>query len=484
MGILLGVSLLIFGLLHRAMPRSYARILDEQVFENAVELARELEVTPRDEWDHLLVLFSVENQANVVFYELGDEDEAARDDADGVGIFISEITATVVDGDVVIMDSEGMVISSEGNTVLFDLFGTQNSVHTSLMFSFYFEYEQAEYVMVVESQNFVRAASQMEMIFLQLAPYIFLIILGVSLVTSFFYTRILARPVVDIARQSMKLVDLDGSWEWESNRRDEIGMLGGYLKMMYDQLMATLDELRYANGKLQDEIERERELERRRRDFFTAISHELKTPVTILKGELEGMILNVGKFKDRDKYLQEAYATSESIEKLVREIMMLAKLDTINLKLENVDFGDMVADVLAIYEPMVEEKQLEVKRMGVPSFEVRADATQLQTVLSNIISNAIKHTPAGSCIWVNLEKESDTAVLKVENEGVYLEEMEIDKLWEPFYRPDKSRNRDTGGSGLGLYIVKSILDLHGFECGLHNTSRGVLFVVRVPFDAG
>jgi len=432
----------------------------------------ELQMTPRSDWEQLVLLFSIQNNAGVVIQEV-DSDVY---ESESYGIFISEQIA--------IGDDEGVAVISGGGAIISDLFGTRSHLHTSVMFSFAFEYNMTQYVMAVESNNFVRAVSQMENIFLQLAPAIFLIILGVSLVTAFLYTRFLARPVVDIARQSMKLVDLDGSWQWESSRSDEIGMLGGYLKLMYDQLMRTLSELRVANAKLQDDIERERRHERRRRDFFTAVSHELKTPVTILKGELDGMILNVGKFKDRDKYLREAYQTSESIEKLVREIMTLAKLDTINLELERICLARMVKDVIEIYESMVEDEDKELEIL-LPSevVNVSADVVQLQTALSNIISNAIKHTPERNCIRISLKKEKETAVLMVENEGVYLEEEEIVKLWEPFYRPDKSRSRDTGGSGLGLFILKSFLDLHGIEYELANSADGIRFVVRMPVES-
>ena len=477
MGILFGVSLLIFGLLHRAMPRSYAHILDEQVFEQTEALARQLEVTPQVEWEQLLLLFAAENQVSVTIQEIQIE-EISGDIINIEGIFIAEFYVDF-GGNEIALNFDGTPGNQYSSGGFLDLFGLWNQSRTSMMFSFNFEHDLSTYVVMVESQNVVRATSQMEMIFLQLAPYVFFIILIVSIVTSFFYTRFLSQPVVEIAHQSMKLVQLDGSWDWKSSRRDEIGMLGGSLKTMYDQLIETLAELREANDKLQNEIDYEREIERRRRDFFTAISHELKTPVTILKGELEGMILNVGKFKDRDKYLQEAYGTSESIEKLIREIMMLAKLDTIHLEIDKVNLSELITDVLARYEPLIDVKKLEIMYSETSYLEIKADNGQIQTALSNIIGNAVKHSPSGKRIWINLETKIDKIVLTVENEGINLDESEIDKLWEPFYRADKSRNRDTGGSGLGLYIVKSILDLHGFECRLENTPRGVLFVLEI-----
>ena len=471
--ILLGVSLLIFVMLHEMMPRTYARQMDDQVMTNTMDLLEKLEVTPKAEWDHLLMVFSIENNVNVVLHELIEETNSDVFESRRHGSFyFSEANIAVQ------AEDESVLIVDE-NRAFFGFFG--ESLLTSVVLSFTFEYELVQYEIIVESNNFVWAASQMEGIFLQLAPYVFVVILGVALITAFFYARFLARPVVEIAQFSKKMVNLDLSWQLEMKRSDEIGVLASHLNQMYRQLTTTLSELKLANAKLQDDIEKEREHERRRRDFFTAVSHELKTPVTILKGELDGMILNIGKFKDRDKYLREAYQTSESIEKLVREIMTLVKLDTINLELEDTCLVGMIEDVIAIYEPMIGDKELEI---SLPSevINVSADVVQLQTALSNIISNAIKHTPERNCIKISVVKANETAVLTVENEGVQLEEGEIVKLWEPFYRPDKSRSRDTGGSGLGLYIVKSILDLHDVEYELANSADGVRFVVRFSVE--
>jgi two-component system sensor histidine kinase VanS len=243
------------------------------------------------------------------------------------------------------------------------------------------------------------------------------------------------------------------------------------------RLDSAMKELQAANVQLQTDIEREREQERRRRDFFSAISHELKTPVTILKGELDGMILNVGKFKDRDKYLGEAHETTESIEKLVREIMTLAKLDTINLKPEDVKLSDLVSECLHKYEILAQDKHIEIESSLDDSITVNVDKKQMRTVLSNIIGNAVKHSPEGGHVDISVYGQDGKVELAVENSGIHIPSDELSQIWEPFYRTDKSRSRDTGGSGLGLYIVKTILDLYGLAYLFENTESGLRFKI-------
>lgn len=270
---------------------------------------------------------------------------------------------------------------------------------------------------------------------------------------------------------------LDMKWRCDDSRSDEIGILAGNLNEMALRLDRALCELQEANDKLKADIDREREQDKRRRDFFSAISHELKTPVTILKGELDGMILNVGKFKDRDRYLQEAYQTTESIEKLVREIMALARFDMISLNEEEMSVSDLADECCEIYECIAYEKRIQINRQYDSDIMITADRKQMTTVLSNIINNAIRYSPKDSHIDVCILKKDGREMLTVENRGTPIDADDLSRIWEPFYRTDKSRNRDTGGSGLGLYIVKSILDLHGFQYGIANTDHGIKFTL-------
>lgn len=436
--ILLAVSLAIFGILRIYMPKTYENELTANITANTHALARQLETAPQDQWEDLLIAFCIENNTGVSVYDGSEE----------WNFSYSVYTAT-------------------DNTVR----PIEKASYTSV--SAPFERDGKTYS--VTAQVNARAVEQVTGIFTKVFPAVLVIILLISALTAFFYARFLAKPIVNISNISKRMTALDMAWRCDVTRTDEIGVLAGNLNEMAERLDGALRELQTANLKLQADIDREREQEKRRRDFFSAISHELKTPVTILKGELDGMILNVGKFKDRDKYLWEAMQTTESIEELVREILTLAKLETLALNPEPVIIPELADECLRMYEGFAQGKRIQINTQYDGDHPVHADNEQLRAALSNIIGNAVKHSPEGGTVDVRISKTDGRIELSVENSGVHIEEPE--RVWEPFYRADKSRSRDTGGSGLGLYIVRTILDNHGFEYRLENTPSGVRFSI-------
>jgi two-component system sensor histidine kinase VanS len=227
-----------------------------------------------------------------------------------------------------------------------------------------------------------------------------------------------------------------------------------FIAFFYTRFLVSIKNLQIANEKLQADIEDER----RRRNFFSAISHELKTPVTILKGELDGMILGVGKFKDRDKYLQEAYETTQSIEQLVKEIMTAAKLDTVKITPEEIDLSKLTQSCIIKIDEISKEKNITIKQ-NFSDMPIFADKKLIGIVISNIIGNAVKHSPQGAKIDIIFY---ETGIFSVENHGTHISETSADS--------------DLSG-GLGLYIVKSILDMQGFEYSFDNTDDGTIFSI-------
>jgi two-component system sensor histidine kinase VanS len=227
-----------------------------------------------------------------------------------------------------------------------------------------------------------------------------------------------------------------------------------FTAFIYTRIMVNNKNLQIANEKLQADIEDER----RRRNFFSAISHELKTPVTILKGELDGMILNVGKFKDRDKYLAEAYKTTQSIEKLTKEIMTAAKLNILKIIPEEISLSELTKDCLIKIEELCDKKNIQIKQ-NYSDTPILADKKLMGIVISNIIGNAVKYSPQNAEININFD---ETLKFSVKNRGSYMGETTTDS--------------DLSG-GLGLYIVKTILDMHGFKYSFENTDDGTLFTI-------
>ena len=271
------------------------------------------------------------------------------------------------------------------------------------------------------------------------------------------------------------MVKLDFRKPYPEKRSDEIGILGENLNQLAEHLEDTLQELKEKNQILQDEIQREQEMERKQLSFFAAVSHELKTPVTILKGQIQGMISGIGGYKDRDKYLKRSYEVVFSMEGLIQEILDVSRMKSagFSLNFSTIFLDSIVKGIIQEWEDIATDRGVTLHTEIEEKTEICADRVLFQKVIGNLISNAVKYTPDNGNIWCKVYKNEEGVIFSVENNAEHISEQEIPKLFDAFYRREKSRNRKAGGSGLGLYIVKMIVELHHYECELKNTNQGI-----------
>lgn len=317
------------------------------------------------------------------------------------------------------------------------------------------------------------AVAQSYDILLKLIPLIAAAILLISIIGAVICSRYYSKPLVGISNVAKRMTALDMTWKCDVRRKDEIGVLASSLNEMSQQLSNALDSLQAANEQLQQDIEREREQEKQRIDFFTSVSHELKTPIAIIKGQLEGMIHQVGPYKDRDTYLRRCLKTTNDMEALVKEILSAARMGGSDFHLErtDLDISRMVEKACQKFRGRMEDKGMELLRNIQADFHYEGNGQLIEKVFSNVLSNAVTYSPMGAAVTVSLQD----GVFSVENTGVHIDEEDLAQLFTPFYRIDKSRNRNSGGSGLGLYIVKIILDHHEVSYSMENTENGVQF---------
>jgi two-component system sensor histidine kinase VanS len=330
------------------------------------------------------------------------------------------------------------------------------------------------YVLAYAKMNEV---NQVNEILVKLIPFVLVFIVIISLLGSFIYSRALTRPVIEISRASKKLSGLDLTWAYKNNRTDEIGVLANSLNDMAKKLDTALTDLQFTNRELQNEI-------KQRSDLFTAISHELKTPITVIRCDLEGMLNNIGRYKDRDAYLEHALNVTENMELLVQEILSVAQIDTDDTALEKtpVDVSPLINECCDDYRELANKKGMELIVSCETGITSMLDRNLIKKALSNIIGNAVNHSPDGEKVEILLQKLNGIAELSVENTGTQIDPADLDKLFQPFYRADKSRSRHTGGSGLGLYIVKTIFERHRLRYTIENTNNGVKFSIMFPLD--
>lgn len=354
-----------------------------------------------------------------------------------------------------------------------------DGVDTTTRYRFRFAGSDVEYIEFIAKNT--EKESQIAEALQKAIPVLSIVILAVSIVAAFFYTVYMTTPIKRISKISKQMAALDFSGLCPVRRTDEIGALSGSLNELSQKLSSALSELQSANRQLRADMDKERALERQRIDFFSAASHELKTPITIIKGQLQGMLCNVGRYKDHQTYLAASLEVTNTLERMVQELLTVSRLETPGYVCIRIrfNFTRLVEDRLAAFDDLFAQKELALEKFLLPGTYLSGDTQLLQKAIDNLLHNAIAYSPVQNKIAVRLWAEQDKTCFSVENTGVHIPEEAIPKLFEAFYRVDTSRSRQTGGSGLGLYIVKTILDLHGAEIEIANTIQGVL--VKVSF---
>ncbi|MDR0437002.1 MAG: HAMP domain-containing histidine kinase [Bacteroidales bacterium] len=306
--------------------------------------------------------------------------------------------------------------------------------------------------------------------FVQRTVIVLLILLAIGALSASVFAHRIARPIRNIARDTKRMASLE-LVPPPIPRRDEIGQLAEDVYIMYEAL--------------KNEIERVREMEENQRYFFSAASHELKTPIASTLILLQGMLDNIGDYSNHPKYLLECIKKMKTQSKLISEILDIVRLTdgTIIPNYEKIDVGAVVTSVVASHQTLIEAKEQRLTINLSDTLSCKADTLMLTRVLSNVILNAVQNTPEHGeiCIWC--EKQNDSSVrLFILNKGANIDESALSNVFEPFYREDKARSSEVNRSGLGLTIVKKTLDCMGVGFLLENTDDGVCFWIDLPTE--
>ena len=244
----------------------------------------------------------------------------------------------------------------------------------------------------------------------------------------------------------------------------------------YEELRPLLFRLDQQNRQIQKQLEDLKNAESARKEFTANVSHELKTPITIIKGQVESMIMGIGRYKDTHEVLPETLKEIENMEQLVKEILSISKLEMNAINhMEFISLTDILKRVCEHLAPLATEKNIHVNNNISADIILMGNEPLLEKAVHNIINNAIRHSPNRAEMKIDLSPQS----LCVINSGVNIPKEDLDKLFTPFYRVEKSHNRLTGGSGLGLYLVKIILEQHNLSFKIENINDSVCFEITL-----
>lgn len=288
-------------------------------------------------------------------------------------------------------------------------------------------------------------------------------------------TRWIAAPVLKISRAARALSEMD--WKHsrlQMKRKDEIGVLADSMDITAGNLEQALLQRDQANEELLRELEKQKRLDQKQREFFAAASHELKTPVTVLKGQLTGMLYQVGIYRDRERYLRKSLKTVEEMERRILKILEISRLESteITAKPEQIRLRELMEKVLEGYEELMEQKEIFCQVTVPRTLQIQADRGFFREALENLVENAVKYSPQGGEIRISIKDSREKSCLQIENTGVHIPTDKIPCLFQAFYRQEESRSKETGGAGLGLYLVNKALELQHISYEAQNTQEG------------
>ena len=308
--------------------------------------------------------------------------------------------------------------------------------------------------------------------------YFYALALILILILSLIYSNMIAKPLINMNKAAFKMSELDFSVKCQVNSQDEMGNLAGTLNFLSQKLGSTLDELKTANEKLTEDIESERHLEKMRKQFIAGVSHELKTPISLISGYAEGLKDNIPTEAEKDFYVDVIIDESHKMATLVSDMLDLSQLESGNFKLKINEFciDELIRSMIKKFFNNLYHKEILIKSdFPNENLLVLGDRLRIEQVLTNLLSNAIRHTPNMGNIKIGIKDIENNVLIEVENQGQKIPEPELENIWEKFYKIDKSGNRGLGGTGIGLSIVKNILMLHKSDFGAYNIDDGVRF---------
>ena len=389
--LLLGAGGLTFALIAWATPITYTAVISDRLQAQVADLTQQLAQTNLADAGPILDAFVRESGAEVALTAPG----GAEADTGSLLVLPEEdwqVAVTMSGADNSVQTYEADTYQVQIDRADGVVTATQTGILTTQIT---FADQEGTYQLLVSPQ--LRLANQAVEALGRVAPWLALALLAFSLLCAFGYSRYITRPIVRLNGIAGRMAELDLQWVCGERRRDEIGQLGRSLDKMARRLSAALTDLETANQALRGEVARERELDRQRMAFFSAASHELKTPVTILKGQLAGMLEGVGVYQDRDKYLLRSLQTTGRMERLIGEMLSISRMESGSaaVRQEPVDLSALMAQQLALDRELLEQRGQQLVSALTPGITVPADASLLGKAVGNLLSNASRYSPEG-----------------------------------------------------------------------------------------
>ena len=293
-----------------------------------------------------------------------------------------------------------------------------------------------------------------------------------------FVSRKITQPILELNSISEQMVHLDFEAKYRGHVHNEIGLLGENINKLSASLEQSISELKTANNELQKDIEKKERIDEMRKEFLANVSHELKTPIALIQGYAEGLSEGVNDDSEsRVFYCEVIMDEASKMNNMVKKLLTLNQLEFGNdlVSMERFDVTSLVKNYIQSAAILTKQSGITVEMEDYPAIYVWADEYKTEEVFMNYFSNALNHCGGEKKIVVSLRETDNLVRVSVFNTGERIPEEAIPHLWEKFYKVDKARTREYGGSGVGLSIVKAIMESMNREFGVENCGNGVLF---------
>ena len=291
-------------------------------------------------------------------------------------------------------------------------------------------------------------------------------------------SRKITKPILELNRISEKMVHLDFEAKYQGAAHNEIDLLGENINKLSLSLENSISELKTANNELQTDIRKKEQIDEMRKEFLANVSHELKTPIALIQGYAEGLSEGVNDDPEsRNFYCEVIMDEAGKMNSMVQKLLTLNQLEFGNdvVAMERFDITGLVKNYIQSAAILTKQNEINVCMEEYPSVYVWGDPDKVQEVFTNYFTNAVNHCGGKKIIVITLEQKEEIVRVGVFNTGETIPEEALPHLWEKFYKVDKARTREYGGSGVGLSIVKAIMDSMNRRYGVENYNNGVLF---------
>ena len=463
--ILIGIIILVSHmLLYVFLPTFYENKKQEDLKALSIKCIQKLETLNKEDCINEVRNFAINNKVDIKL-SLGEEvynfkgnneaniyvdPDIAKDDQIFIPYFEDYSTSeNTVDSSILDVDEKFLKINGSG-IIENKNFTTHDNISGSIN-------------IIMDLQSF----NESRIVIFSILPYSLVISIVISLVASYIYVKLLTNPIKNICKVTKEMHNLKEDAYCKVTTSDEIGVLAEDINSLYRYLWDTIDSLK-------QEINNVSKAEHEKVEFLRSASHELKTPLMSMHIMLENMILNVGKYKNHPVYLEKCKDTVNDLSNMVQEILDTSRLNKYkDIEYVEIDSKEFIENILSKYSIIIKSKHINLSLDLSDELILISDEKLLTKAISNIISNAVNYTDDGG--YINIYFNNKTLV--IENECTPIEEEHLKHIFEAFYRADFHRNKNSGGNGLGLYIVKQILTILNMPHSFESINNGMRFTV-------